>query len=418
MIMMRCFIKPLHCFTNLLVVSPFCCNSFSTSQHPFLPEKQHHHVHYNPSSHTGIRTSTFLSAGREQRISSSKEIDPAEQKLIANEETVRQKRLGQLKQRLHKSVSREDRISILELKLKKAESMPESESAEYMTKPEREELKGLQNVREKFEEQYDPLTFTEEHLEFKTMHNDAFIQLSRYCERERNRLNFEKESTRTGTSCEEEEPVLANVFFLDGPDGGTASALIHRGEFDASQCFVANRHESSCESLRISGGGMLPDENVVHATAAEALTITAPISLEGVEGKFAGKDNVDVASFAGEDGALAHVDFAAYYFDGCGGFVPHIVGMLSAALLRKKCDASRPIAVGYSLLGGNKDVVAKELVVSRALTIIARKRGMRMVHVLDDPLRYGISSGVEKVGGSGGQGGGTFTTWLLLQPED
>jgi hypothetical protein len=163
---------------------------------------------------------------------------------------------------------------------------------------------------------------------------------------------------------------------------------------------------------------MLPDENVVHATAAEALTITAPISLEGVEGKFAGKDNVDVASFAGEDGALAHVDFAAYYFDGCGGFVPHIVGMLSAALLRTTCDASRPIAVGYSLLGGNKDVVAKELVVSRALTIIARKRGMRMVHVLDDPLRYGISSGVEKVGGSGGQGGGTFTTWLLLQPED
>jgi hypothetical protein len=37
--------------------------------------------------------------------------------LLQNEEVARQKRLGQVKQRLQRSVSREDRISFLENKL-------------------------------------------------------------------------------------------------------------------------------------------------------------------------------------------------------------------------------------------------------------------------------------------------------------
>ncbi len=89
--------------------------------------------------------------------------------------------------------------------------------------------------------------------------------------------------------------------------------------------------------------------------------------------------------------------------------------MLSAALLRANVDSSRPIAVGYSLLGGNKDVVEKELSISQAMTTIARRRSMRVGHALDDPLRFGLPRDVKKVGGSGG--GGTFTTWLLLEPD-
>lgn len=399
--------KSVHCLANLFVTAPLHCN-FAQAQYPlaFVPIKCNHHAHHNPALHTRVTTS--LSVGRERRLSNQ-----AEQKLVTDEESARQKRLGQMKQRLRKSVSREDRISTLELKLKAAQAMSESESDEYMTKAERAELNGLLKVRDTFEEQYDPLSFTKEHLEFKAMHNDAFIQLSRYCEKERNKLNVEKE-TSSSPRGDGMEPV--NVFFLDGPDGGTASALIHQGKFEASQCFVANRHESSCESLRISGGGLLPDENVVHATASEALTIAEPLFLEGVEGTTGGKDDVDVASLSDKEGAFAHIYFSAYYFDGCGGFVPHIIGMLSAALLRQDVDSMKPIAVGYSLLGGNKDVVAKELAVSQALTIIARRRGMRMVHVLDDPMRYGLSSDIQKVGGSGG--GGTFTTWLLLQSGD
>lgn len=391
---------------RLLVVSPWYCTSFSTSQNP---SHRHHNI-----ARSHIQVSTFLLSGRERRISNQegRNESPAEQKLVADEELARQRRIGQMEHRLRRSASREDRISALELKLKNSEAMPESKSFEYMTKAERKELDGLLEVRNTFEEQYDPLKFTKEHLDFKSMHNDAFIQLSKYCERERNRVTLDKDDR--GTKAQ-----ISNVFFLDGPDGGTASALIiERGGFDPSQCFVANRHKSSCDSLRMSGGGLLPDENVVHATASEALTLSAPICVSNVDVSNECDDDIDAASViaAEKDGEFAHVDFVAYYFDGCGGFVPHVIGMLSAALIRENdCMSSWPIAVGYSLLGGNKDVVGKELAVSQALAIIARRRGMRMVHVLDEPSRYGISCDIQKIGGNNG---GTFTTWLLLEPKE
>lgn len=405
----------------LLVLSPLYCRSFSSESHSFFlgSSTSRHQTttpsrKYRPSLTSCICTSTILSAGKERRQEKSEKLgkeqlktNPFKDKLLADEIEAQQKQIGQMKQRLFKSVSREDRIVKLEMKLKDAANMSESESYEFMPKAERAELKGLLKVRDHFEEQYDPLTFTEEHLKFKAMHNDVFLQLSRYCQRERNRVN-----TEIGIEANEK----INIFFLDGPDGGTASALIQKGNFDPSQCFVANRHQSSCYSLRKSGGGILPDENVVYATAAEVLAVAATVSLDGmnIEGTTQAKDDIDVA-LAAEDGAFANVDFSSYYFDGCGGFVPHIVGMMSAALIRDDCSTRGPIAVGYSLLGGNKDVVGKELAISQALTVIARKRGMKMVHVLDDPLRYGLSPDIQKVGGSGG--GGTFTTWLLLEPN-
>lgn len=307
------------------------------------------------------------------------------------------RKMGQMKQKLQKSVSREDRISALEIKLKRAESMSDSESVEHiMTKAERAELKGLLEKRQAFEEQYDPLSFTQEHLEFKAMHNDVFIQLAKYCQQERDKRGLKNERI--------------NVFFLDGPDGGTATALIERGGLQASQCYVANRHQSSCESLRKN----LPDENVIHAAASEALNVAVPIVLDGVEGTSAGEIDIDVSLSSEKDGAFANIDFAAYYFDGCGGFVPHIIGMISAALVREDYDSSMPIAIGYSLLGGNKDVVEKELAISQALSTIANSRNMRLCHCLDDPVRFNIPQDVTKIGG--GSGSGTFTTWMLMEP--
>lgn len=380
----------------LVVYHPLRCNAFSTSQQRVFDLKRHA-TGKDKSLWPNNRMFTFLAAGRDRRISTTSTISDVQLKLLTDDDKSRQKRLGRMKQRLQKESSRENRISALELKLKNAERMPIAESEVYMTKAERAELQGLLKVRGSFEEQYDPKTFTKEHLEFKAMHNDAFIQLSKYCQDARD-LSEE-----------------ANVFFLDGPDGATATALIHKGGFDPAQCYVANRHESSCVSLRMSGGGLLPDENVVHATAAEALTGSEPIFVDGVDGSSPGEYDADITSLAGKDGAFARVNFIAYYFDGCGGFVPHIVGMLSAALLRPSSDREHgPIAVGYSLLGGNKDVVGKELAISRALTILARMRGMKMVHPLDDPTHYEISPDIQKIGGSND---GTFTTWLLLQPE-
>mmetsp|Transcript_28055 Transcript_28055/g.64220 ORF Transcript_28055/g.64220 Transcript_28055/m.64220 type:complete len:398 (-) Transcript_28055:355-1548(-) len=394
--MISCFLSRTHyVLAKFLLVSPIYCTSFLTTQRSSV---RHNHNGNTHKSWSQIRNrpGTLLWTGRDRETPISTHRNRcAEKNLVSAEEAARQKRVGQMKQRLQKEAKREDRTSALELKLKKSETMSQSDSERYMPKDERAELEGLLKVRDTFAEQYNPETFTKEHLDFKAMHNDAFIGLSKFCQNTRN----------------ESEP--ANVFFLDGPDGGTASALIQRGGFDPSQCYVANRHNSTCVALRRSGGGLLPDENVVHATASEALTISEPISVDGLESSNVHEDGFDVLSLTQEDGAFAHKDFIAYYFDGCGGFVPHIVGMLSAALLRKNFDGTGPIAVGYSLLGGNKDVVTKELVISRALTTIARTRGMQIVHVLDDPLRYGLSSDIQKIGGSND---GTFSTWLLLKP--
>jgi len=414
---MRCFTQPIRkaLFLTPLLAFPSPCGAFSSSRCPLIYKRQQGtHAIFSPSPRGPLLQTLSSSTERRSASSSSNEnintnIDPAEEKRIADEEAARQKAIGQAKRLLLKSVSREDRISTLEQTLNN-----NSDDDSALTKSERAELNGLLKVRDNFEEQYDPLSFTEEHLAFKAMHNDAFIALSRYCEQERNRIDVNNADDDKSFA----EPI--NVFFLDGPEGGTASALIDRGDFNPSNCYVANRHESSCDALRVSGGGRLPDENVVHATAAEALAAATSLSLDGVEGKSAGEYDVDVATLGG--GVFSDVDFAAYYFDGCGGFVPHVVGMMSAALFREDVDASsvpvankKTIAVGFSLLGGNKDVVEKELIVCQALTIIARRRGMRMVHALDDPSRYGIPSDVKKVGGSGS--GGTFTTWLLLEPD-
>ena len=60
-------------------------------------------------------------------------------------------------------------------------------------------------------------------------------------------------------------------------------------------------------------------------------------------------------------------------------------------------------------MGGNRDVVGKELDVCRTLTLIARANGMRTRHVLDDPARYGLPMDIVKTEG------GTFTSWMLLE---
>jgi hypothetical protein len=48
------------------------------------------------------------------------------------------------------------------------------------------------------------------------------------------------------------------------------------------------------------------------------------------------------------------------------------------------------VAVGFSIVGGNRDVLDKEQDVIRNVVLMARKCGLGVVHALDDPERYGI----------------------------
>jgi len=120
----------------------------------------------------------------------------------------------------------------------------------------------------------------------------------------------------------------------------------------------------------------------------------------------------------------ANVEFAAYYFDGCGGFCPILVEMMEAAFGNSNASPSgaaaaasaprchtAPIAVGFSILGGNRNVVDKEKHVIQQLVQLAKRHDMVVHHVLDDPERYGVSLDTNKIDG------GTLTTWCILEAD-
>ena len=254
---------------------------------------------------------------------------------------------GKTNQEFHRSVSRNNRMSVLE-------------GCIVLSPSQEAELRGL---REKeASEPYNPSNFSEAHHVFKRSHNDAFCKLAQYCHQRRSR----------------DDPI--NIFFLDGPDAGTATALVG-AQFGVEQCHVANRHALSCEALRMWG---IPPENVVHTSAKEALA---------------------------RNGVFGHICFGAFYLDGCGGHVPTIVDMLTAALAGRGPQQS-PIAVGFSLLGGNRDVVDKEVSIIQSLVVLAQGLDMQVHHVLDNPSRYGVDPNLQKVEG------GTMTSWFLLEPEN
>jgi hypothetical protein len=289
---------------------------------------------------------------------------------------------GQANIRLEKAVRRENRILTL------------SSRSDPLSNAELKELDGLQKADLRYEEQYCVTDFSEAHMAYKAAHNDIFISLARFCQSQsKNALS----TSDAGTSSASTSPAI-KVFYLDGPDAGTTCALQSAG-FDSTQCYVANRHASTCDALR----SYLPHENVVHASASDALTSTNKQSI-GSTGTMS-HDN----DRAQNVGALGDIPFSAYYFDGCGGYTPLIIEMLTAAF--DSDSLQPPIAVGFSILGGNRDVVDKEQEVWRQLVAMVKPFGMRVDHVLDDPGRYGFSSDTRKLDG------GTMTTWGILEED-
>ena len=78
---------------------------------------------------------------------------------------------------------------------------------------------------------------------------------------------------------------------------------------------------------------------------------------------------------------------------------------------RRDTRPSAPVALAYTLVGGGRNIVDRELFVTRAVVRLATAAGFtRVAHVLDDPMRYGVEPDTQK------RGGGTFTSWLVLEP--
>jgi hypothetical protein len=244
-----------------------------------------------------------------------------------------------------------DKRRFAERSSRQEERIYELEELETRTSSQDSELEGLK--QKTFVEQYDPAAFSETHRAFKDSHNHVFAALCRYCE----------------CGCP-----TRNVFFLDGQDAGTASTL-SKAEISFESCYVANRHESTCQVLKEFGLN-----HIAHGSAKQVLS-----------------------------SIFHNIPFSAYYFDGCGGHPPILIDMLQAALDETRTTCEPPIAIGVSIVGGNRDVVDKELKIVQALVKLAKARGLRVEHVLDDCERYGITQDfVAKVEGN------TMTTWLLL----
>eukprot|EP00588_Corethron_pennatum_P000381 CAMPEP_0194284444 /NCGR_PEP_ID=MMETSP0169-20130528/27648_1 /TAXON_ID=218684 /ORGANISM="Corethron pennatum, Strain L29A3" /LENGTH=310 /DNA_ID=CAMNT_0039030263 /DNA_START=281 /DNA_END=1213 /DNA_ORIENTATION=- len=291
-----------------------------------------------------------------------------------------QQRAGQASHRLDRSVRREDRIS---------ELWGRSDASAS----EQKELDGLMAAGLLYEERYRPSDFTEYHRSWKAAHNEIFVGLvSRRCEYHPGGRGDGADVDWDGDSAA--RPPLSGVFYLDGPDAGTTSALLSAG-FRPEECFVANRHASTCEALR----KILPAENVVHACAVDALAGT---------GSVATFEATQDGSHDRNLGAFWNIPFGGFYFDICGGCVDLIMDMMSAAL--DNADLDPPIVVGFSILGGNRDVVDKEQDVIRKLVSIVKPLGMRVEHVFDDPEKYGLISPLPKK-----IDGGTMTTWCMIE---
>lgn len=386
---------------------------------------------------------------------------------------------GRAEKWLEQAARREERISTLQ----------SLHRLQQLTKNEAAELAGLLEKGRRFEEQYNRLAFTPEHIQFKERHNAVFAALTHYCSSSSSARSTDEAGGGGGSGGVDDSFFLThdqnnlaqssasspsyqnpvNVFYLDGPDAGTTLALRAAG-VSPSRCFVANRHEASCQEL--VNTGPLPKSNVVHASAAEALqwplwrrkdsflvvdgdggangaNQAVPRQQQehdddddgGVSDDEASEDN------RGDNGGrFGGIEFGCFYFDGCGGFPPKLVEMVAAALggghssrgncrsaalsgssgsfsdsrkrnpanhsAYKKRPPHHPLAIGFSLVGSSKnDVVDKELAVVQAVVKLAKEAGFaRVVHALDDPARFGLNPATRKADA------GTLTTWLVLEP--
>ena len=247
-------------------------------------------------------------------------------------------------QRGHKTVARANRIA----QLLRQHVLSPAEAAE---------LAGLTSV-----DTYDEAAFSDTHAAFKASHNAVLVKLLKYC-------------TQT--------PEDGNVFYFDGPGGGTTTALRNAG-VDRSRLYTANWHDTTCDRLRAPPHNLL-DEHVVAARAEAALSSPQ----------------------------LQRVPFSALYLDGCGGAAAPLIECIESVFNDARCGINRPrIAIGLTLTNAEptgRSLADREVDVNRALASACANAGYTMHHVSDMPQLYGVCEATLK------REGGTMTSWLMCE---
>ena len=256
---------------------------------------------------------------------------------------------GHANQLLHKNEARHRRLEELRRTLAEPSSSGQDDAIDA-TRLEKE-YAGLRCLGDP----YDPNLFTSEHSQFKTLHNEAFASLAR-------------------DLCADS---VCNVFYLDGPDGGTTSHLLDAG-FTHASLYVANEWEESVSVLQ-TDPFHLSTQNCILGAAQDVL-----------------RNNFD------------DVEFTAYYLDGCGGQTEPITEMIDAIFSRE----STPSAFGIGFTLTQAEPLGRELIVrvqdvSRHIMAKSKERGYDMRHVGDDPELYGVDPNLNRKHDS------TCTSWIV-----
>jgi hypothetical protein len=251
-----------------------------------------------------------------------------------------------VRQHMHRMAARANKLALLLAK-----------PADTLTVAEAKELSGLQST-----ETYDESEFTAAHAAFKASHNRMLIDLAR-------------DAAAAGSTSH------GPCFFLDGPGGGTTSALLAAG-FEASNLFTANWHPSTVVTLR----RLLPESHVAAATASEALR---------------------------SQSIFGACPFSALYIDGCGGAPEPIIECIEALFDERHKEINQPrIAFGFTLTVAERtgrSLADREVAVQRALSAACRRTGYAMAHVSDAPELYKADASTAK------REGNTLTTWHMCE---
>jgi hypothetical protein len=321
-------------------------------------------------------------------------------------------------------LKREDRIAFLQDRAQHGDrtttsSTPMSlSSSSMLSQSEQKELQGL--LATNFVEQYSSDNFSQDHRDFKDGHNQVFLKLCLYCQRASGgRGRGRGRRTDSDGSVTEPETKI-NVFYLDGPCGRTTQTLL--STLDASQCYTANRHASTCEAL------------MMHTAASNTtLDKTQTMMTAHQQEQERGRSKIHIAHASAAHALrtiFRDVTFHAYYFDGCGGYTPQIMDMIQASIFHNhhieqddnddqhhpsstssKFLLSTPIAIGFSILGGGRDCMDKEQDIMQSLVKLVKPLGCRVHRVGDDPLFYGVEEErwLQKVESM------TMTTWCMIE---
>jgi len=246
---------------------------------------------------------------------------------------------------------------------------------------------------------YDAALFPEEHAAFKRAHNEALAVLARWCWRQQLLMDGDPHHHNDGDGSSDDGGgggAAPAVFYLDGPDGGTTSHLLHHSDFAPAQLHVANEWADTVAALR-SDPHRLPPANCVLGRAQDVL----------------------VQDFADVD------YFAAYYLDGCGGRAEPVLEMVDSIFRRPSMpratamatatakSPSRTFAIGFTLTQaepGGRDLIDRVQDVTRGILARSRAVGYDMRHVGDEPERYCVDPGLRR------KHDGTCTSWVVCSP--